>query len=63
MAENTSASGNIQAGSQDGRRDYWLQQYATAFTNGDKRAAAVALQFVRQYNRVVARAEPNKQFG
>ncbi|HUP96180.1 MAG TPA: hypothetical protein VM164_14840 [Burkholderiales bacterium] len=61
MAENTSS--NIQAGSQDGRRDYWLQQYATAFTNGDKRAAAVALQFVRQYNSVVARAEPNKQLG
>jgi hypothetical protein len=49
--------------SQDGRREYWLQQYATAFTNGDKRAAAVALQFARHYNRVVARAEPVKQLG
>ena len=60
---NENAGNNSQQGSQDGRRDYWLQQYATAFTNGDKRGAAVALQFVRQYNRVVARAEPKKQLG
>jgi hypothetical protein len=28
---------------------FWLQQYAAAFTSGDKRAAAVALQFARQH--------------
>ena len=41
---------NIQA---DPRRDFWLQQYATAFTSGDKRAAALALQFAQQYSRPV----------
>ena len=42
-----------------------MQQYATAFTVGDKRAAAVALQFAQQYNRkaVVARPKPSGQLG
>ena len=53
---------NVQA---DARRDFWLQQYATAFTVGDKRAAAVALQFAQQYNRkaVVAKPKTNEQLG
>ena len=53
---------NVQA---DARRDFWLQQYATAFTVGDKRAAAVALQFAQQYNRkaVVAKRKANGQLG
>ena len=42
----------------DARRDFWLQQYATAFTTGDKRAAAVALQFAQQYNRKAIVATP-----
>ena len=47
----------------DARRDFWLQQYATAFTVGDKRAAAVALQFAQQYNRraIVAKPTSNEQ--
>jgi hypothetical protein len=54
---------NVQAGSMDARRDFWLQQYATAFTTGDKRAAAVALQFAQQYNRpaIVATPKQDKQ--
>lgn len=54
---------NVQAGAVDSRRDFWLQQYATAFTSGDKRAAAVALQFAQQYNRpaIVARPKQEKQ--
>lgn len=40
----------------DARRQFWLQQYATAFTVGDKRAAAVALQFAQQYNKTVITA-------
>ena len=55
MSQNTK---NAQAGATDGRRDFWLQQYATAFTSGDKRAAAVALQFAQQYNRPVIVATP-----
>jgi hypothetical protein len=53
---------NVQA---DARREFWLQQYATAFTTGDKRAAAVALQFAQQYNRkaIVAKAKNNEQLG
>ena len=53
---------NVQA---DARRDFWLQQYATAFTVGDKRAAALALQFAQQYNRkaVVAKPKTNEQLG
>ena len=53
---------NVQA---DARRDFWLQQYATAFTVGDKRAAAVALQFAQQYNRkaIVAKPKANEQLG
>jgi hypothetical protein len=50
-----------QAGGRDARRDFWLQQYAAAFSTGDKRGAAVALQFARQCNRVVARAEPKAE--
>jgi len=49
---------SAQAGSADPRRDFWLQQYATAFTTGDKRAAAVALQFAQQYSRPVSVATP-----
>jgi hypothetical protein len=49
---------NSQAGVPDARRDFWLRQYATAFTSGDKRAAAVALQFAQQYNRPVIVATP-----
>ena len=47
----------------DPRRVFWLQQYATAFTSGDKRAAAVALQFAQQYSRtvIVARAKQAQQ--
>ncbi|HEX2830924.1 MAG TPA: hypothetical protein VHP37_31610 [Burkholderiales bacterium] len=41
----------------DARRQFWLQQYATAFTVGDKRAAAVALQFAQQYNKSVITAK------
>ena len=52
---------NLQVGSTDARRDFWLQQYATAFTSGDKRAAAVALQFAQQYNRTVIAATPKTQ--
>lgn len=48
---------NMQA---DPRRDFWLQQYATAFTSGDKRAAAVALQFAQQYSRPVIVARPKQ---
>ena len=44
----------------DARRDYWLQQYATAFTGGDKRAAAIALQFAQQHNRRAIVATPRK---
>ena len=44
----------------DARRDFWLQQYATAFSAGDKRAAAVALQFAQQYNRKAIVATPMK---
>lgn len=44
----------------DARRDFWMQQYATAFNTGDKRAAAVALQFARQYNRRALIAKPKK---
>jgi hypothetical protein len=49
----------------DARRDFWMQQYATAFTTGDKRAAAVALQFAQQYNRpaIVAKPKKNVQLG
>lgn len=54
-------SSNMQPGAADGRREYWLQQYAAAFTSGDKRSAAVALQFARQYDTVVLRAEPTKK--
>ena len=50
--------GNTQA---DARRDFWLQQYATAFTTGDKRAAAVALQFAQQCNRRAIVATPKKK--
>ena len=53
-----SEKNNIQAGAADPRRDFWLQQYATAYTSGDKRAAAVALQFAQQYNRPVLVATP-----
>jgi hypothetical protein len=49
---------SVQAGSADPRRDFWMQQYATAFTTGDKRAAAVALQFAQQYSRFVITAKP-----
>ena len=35
-----------------------MQQYATAFTAGDKRAAALALQFAQQYSRPVIVAKP-----
>ena len=45
----------------DARRDFWLQQYATAFTVGDKRAAALALQFAQQYNRKAIVATPRQQ--
>ena len=45
----------------DARRDFWLQQYATAFTNRDKRGAAVALKFVQQYNHTAIRAQPKEQ--
>jgi hypothetical protein len=45
----------------DARRDFWLQQYATAYVNRDKRGAAVALQFVQQYNRTAIRAQPKPQ--
>jgi hypothetical protein len=45
----------------DARRDFWLQQYATAFTTGDKRAAAVALQFAQQCNRRAIVATPRKK--
>jgi hypothetical protein len=41
----------------DARRQFWLQQYATAFTTGDKRAAALALQFAQQYNKTVITAK------
>ena len=56
---------NVRAGSADPRRDFWLQQYATAFTTGDKRAAAVALQFAQQYNRpaIVATHKQQQQLG
>ena len=49
----------------DARRDFWMQQYATAFTVGDKRAAAVALQFAQQYNRkaIVAKPKGSDQLG
>jgi hypothetical protein len=48
----------------DGRGAYWLQQYAAAFTSGDKRAAAVALRFAREHNAVLVRAEDKpKQLG
>jgi hypothetical protein len=33
--------------SPDARRAFWLRQYAAAFANRDKRAAAVALQFAQ----------------
>jgi hypothetical protein len=44
----------------DSRRQFWLQQYATAFSTGDKRAAAVALQFAQQYNKRVITAVRRK---
>jgi hypothetical protein len=44
----------------DARRDFWMQQYATAFNVGDRRAAAVALQFAQQYNRRALVATPKK---
>ena len=47
-------STNVQS---DARRQFWLQQYATAFNVGDKRAAAVALQFAQQYNKTVITAK------
>jgi hypothetical protein len=31
----------------DPRRAFWLQQYATAYASGDKRSAAMALQFLQ----------------
>lgn len=52
---------NLKVGSTDARRDFWLQQYATAFTSGDKRAAAVALQFAQQYNHTVIVSTPKTQ--
>ena len=60
MSENETH--NAQA---DARREFWLQQYATAFTTGDKRAAAVALQFAQRYNRraLVAKPKVNEQLG
>ena len=45
----------------DARRQFWLQQYATAFNVGDKRAAAVALQFAQQYNKTVITANPKSE--
>jgi hypothetical protein len=55
----------LQQGSADGRRDYWMQQYAAAFMSGDRRSAAVALQFAGQYNRtvIVANPKPKQQLG
>jgi hypothetical protein len=48
----------------DGRGAYWLQQYAAAFASGDKRAAAVALQFARQQNSVLVQPDDKpKQLG
>ena len=47
----------------DARRQFWLQQYATAFTVGDKRAAALALQFAQKYNKTVITAKPKQQMG
>ena len=56
---------NLQADSPEAIRQFWLQQYATAFTNRDKRAAAVALKFAEQYNRrvLVAKPKQNQQQG
>ena len=45
----------------DARRQFWLQQYATAYTVGDRRAAAVALQFAQQYNKRVITARREAQ--
>jgi hypothetical protein len=48
----------------DAREAFWLQQYAAALTSGNRRSAAVALQFARQHNRVVMRAQQkDKQLG
>jgi hypothetical protein len=52
---------NPQVGATNPHRDFWLQQYATAFTSGDKRAAAVALQFAQQYNKPVIVATPKDE--
>ncbi len=41
------------------RRDYWLQQYAAAYAERDKRAAAIALQFAQE--RKSAPAKPDDQ--
>ena len=53
----------LPVGATDARRVFWLQQYATAFTSGDKRAAAVALQFAQAYNRpaIVATRKQEQQ--
>jgi hypothetical protein len=40
---------DLEARSRDARRVFWLQQYATAFTTGDKRTAALALHFAQRY--------------
>jgi hypothetical protein len=48
----------------DSRGAYWLQQYAAAFMTGNRRAAAVALQFAREHNSVLVRPDDGpKQFG
>jgi len=38
---------NPELRSPDARRAFWLRQYAAAFVNRDKRAAALALQFAQ----------------
>ena len=48
---------NALVDSADARKDYWFKQYASAYTEGDKRAAALALRFVQQYDVAARRTE------
>jgi hypothetical protein len=54
MADNETKSGE-QLGR--ARRDYWLQQYAAAYAERDKRAAAIALQFAQENKATASKSE------
>jgi hypothetical protein len=49
MSVNNNKQNRLQPVPQDPRRAFWLQQYASAYVSGDKRSAAVALQFLQSF--------------